>query len=263
MRRATLHTTFALRRLKEAVQLDQQDDRWDPSTLEDMEQEFDKAAGLATARVVWEHIADATASGEEELASIEGSGDGAAAPSSVTDTLRRFHSRANLELGRLDNHADVQTVPSPTAAHAATATPSSPPGTSAPTAVQPGVRDSGGSEGDEDKVGVERAGAIADPAGSKSGPASLQDESQDRKDGVAPADRSAGEAEDREDSSLTGSQSDESDLRAADDGFQIKSAGDQHDSGGDRGDSHQSGGGGHESGKSEGGGDHHGSDEDG
>ena len=103
-RQATLHTTFGLRRLQEAVQLNKQLKRWDPSTLKDMEQEFAQATGPANAKVVWEHIAAAAASGEKELAEHDGEDDLAR---TAADALRRLHTRAERELGR-DSELDSQ-----------------------------------------------------------------------------------------------------------------------------------------------------------
>ena len=107
--RATLHTTFGLRRLQEAIQLNRQQKRWDPSTLKDMEQEFAQATGQANAKVVWEHIAAAAANGEKELAENDGEDDAAR---TAADALGRLHTRAERELGReseLDSQEPVST----------------------------------------------------------------------------------------------------------------------------------------------------------
>jgi hypothetical protein len=94
-KQAALHTTFALRRLDEAVKLQQQSSRWDQPTLDAATEELNLArqhverAGGPERETIWEHIAEAAEEGERELLVAQRVGE--AADRTVAQTVEMFH----------------------------------------------------------------------------------------------------------------------------------------------------------------------------
>ena len=101
VQRATLHATFALRRLGEAVRLNKQEGRWHEDTLQEMTRELEDATGQVTqgggtgSRATWEYIAGLTLDGEREVEEADVSDEPAR---QAVEVLRRIHSRAMQEL---------------------------------------------------------------------------------------------------------------------------------------------------------------------